>query len=373
MKMFALSCKLEREFRCVELAEMMTQNVVTLAMRYASRSRRMVLAQRLSELALEKANQLQEEEGPDEQEEETEHTAARWNSGHGQHGRRAGVHHNTKHTNDEEECGDEMEDEGEMETAQEEEEEAAAAENKKRLNPFAKGAVSPEKPVLKPISKEGRVNPFKVSGSGKPSPSGGQPGPRVTNVLDSMASVRRPVPLSSSAGKPNKGPILKPLAPKPKTKTQSTLLHMTASKTAPKAVNKKPRENSELPADMPKRAEVPPPAPTVDNSENRKPKTGFQLWLEENRKSINADQPDLEEADIIKEAMSRFRTLSAEDRLAWTERAKGPQMGDADLKKRKRDGGAENDVELGTDENNAKKKKPLDTSAKLSAFAFNKS
>lgn len=46
---------------------MMTQSVVSLAIRYASRSRRMLLAQRLSELALEKASQLQEEEEPEEE------------------------------------------------------------------------------------------------------------------------------------------------------------------------------------------------------------------------------------------------------------------------------------------------------------------
>lgn len=46
-----------------------------------------------------------------------------------------------------------------------------------------------------------------------------------------------------------------------------------------------------------------------------RPRTGFQLWLEENRKSITADHPDLEETDVIKEAMGRFRTLSAEERL----------------------------------------------------------
>uniref|UniRef100_A0A671VQ80 WD repeat and HMG-box DNA-binding protein 1 n=1 Tax=Sparus aurata TaxID=8175 RepID=A0A671VQ80_SPAAU len=73
MKMFALSCKLEREFRCVELAQLMTQSVVTLAIRYASRSRRMALAERLSEIALEKANQIQEE-GPEEEEAELEYT-----------------------------------------------------------------------------------------------------------------------------------------------------------------------------------------------------------------------------------------------------------------------------------------------------------
>lgn len=55
---------------------------------------------------------------------------------------------------------------------------------------------------------------------------------------------------------------------------------------------------------------------------------------------------------------------------SWTERAKG-QTGD-DLKKRKRGGGGVGD-ETGpaeADENSAKKKKSLDPSAKLSAFAF---
>lgn len=75
-----LSCKLDREFRCVELAELMTQNVVTLAIRYASRSRRMALAQRLSEIALEKASEVQAEQ-LEEQEEESEYSSVRQHSG----------------------------------------------------------------------------------------------------------------------------------------------------------------------------------------------------------------------------------------------------------------------------------------------------
>lgn len=59
-----------------------------------------------------------------------------------------------------------------------------------------------------------------------------------------------------------------------------------------------------------------------------RPKTGFQLWLEENRKSITVDHPDLEETDVIKEAMGRFRTLSAEERLVRdTEREGGKKGG----------------------------------------------
>uniref|UniRef100_A0A672ZSX3 WD repeat and HMG-box DNA-binding protein 1 n=1 Tax=Sphaeramia orbicularis TaxID=375764 RepID=A0A672ZSX3_9TELE len=279
MKMFALSCKLEREFRCVELAELMTQNVVTLAIRYASRSRRMALAQRLSEIALEKASQSREEEEEEE---------AEFNS----------------------------------------------------------------------------VGSFQVPGSGKPSP-----GPaRVTNILDNMSSSRKPGPLSGSAGKGSKGPVLKPLAPRPKTKTQSTLLQMSGSKSADRKVN------AEVNAKTPSQADQPPPLATpTEDSENTRPKTGFQLWLEENRKSITADCPDLEETEVIKEAMGRFRTLTAEERMSWTERAKGPGGDAGDLKKRKREGGdgAENDV-AETDQNNAKKKKSVDASSKLSAFAFNK-
>uniref|UniRef100_A0A665WX90 WD repeat and HMG-box DNA-binding protein 1 n=1 Tax=Echeneis naucrates TaxID=173247 RepID=A0A665WX90_ECHNA len=223
MKMFALSCKLEREFRSVELAELMTQNVVTLAIRYASRSRRMALAQRLSEIALEKAGEIQGE-GQEEQEEEPEYSS------------------------------------------------------------------------IKKIGKVGRANPFKVRDpnvatcfltwtvktgtvltalieyfqvSEKPSSLSG---PRVTNILDNMTSSKKLNALSGSAGKQNKSPVLKPLAPRPKGKVSISLNLSLA-------------------------------------------KTGFQLWLEENRKSILADQPDLEETDVIKEAMGRFRTLSAEERL----------------------------------------------------------
>lgn len=65
-----LSCKLEREFRCVELADLMTPSVVNLAIKYASRSRRLNLAQRLSEVAVEKASELaaaqEDEEGEED-------------------------------------------------------------------------------------------------------------------------------------------------------------------------------------------------------------------------------------------------------------------------------------------------------------------
>lgn len=58
----------------MELAELMTPSVVSLAIRYASRSRRMALAERLSQLALEKASQIQEGEPEPEPEEAESYT-----------------------------------------------------------------------------------------------------------------------------------------------------------------------------------------------------------------------------------------------------------------------------------------------------------
>ncbi|XP_016887809.1 WD repeat and HMG-box DNA-binding protein 1 isoform X2 [Cynoglossus semilaevis] len=362
MKMFALSCKLEREFRSVELAEMMTQNVVTLAIRYASRSRRMALAQRLSEIALEKANQAQEDE-PEEQEEEPERPSVRRPSGFSQTEVTERHYSNRYNQEEEEDQGEEVCEEDEVQEMETEE----TAGIRKRSNPFAKDSASLVTPSLTPVTKVGRANPFKLPGSGKPSPSSVQP--RLTNILDNMTSGRKSTPQSGSAGKSNKIPVLKPLALKPKSKAQSTLLQMTG------AASKKNQGNTEPAVDQQKQPEATPPASTTE--ENKRPKTGFQLWLEENRKNIMADQPDIQETDIIREAMGRFRTLSAEERLSWTERAKG-QTGDAaDVKKRKRaTGGGEDveneDVQTDSDQNGAKKKKSLDSSSKLSAFAFNK-
>lgn len=116
-----------------------------------------------------------------------------------------------------------------------------------------------------------------------------------------------------------------------------------------------------------------------ENTENQRPKTGFQMWLEENRSDILSDNPDFsDEADIIKEGMIRFRVLSTEERKAWTNKAKGATASDgAEAKKRKHVVDeieeTENQKEKAKENlNMPKKQKPLDisTNQKLSAFAF---
>lgn len=54
----------------MELAHLMTQNAVNLAIKYASRSRKLILAQRLSELAVEKAAELAATQVEEEEEED---------------------------------------------------------------------------------------------------------------------------------------------------------------------------------------------------------------------------------------------------------------------------------------------------------------
>lgn len=339
MKMFALSCKLEREFRCVELAEMMTQPVVTLAIKYASRSRRMALAERLSQIALEKREEQEVEEEPQEEE-------------HSGFSRSEAPpprpHHSRPEVTEEEE---------------EEEEEDLETQPKKRVNPFARDAeASPEKASLKPVSvsKSARSNPFKVSSGVSPAQ------PRVANVLDNIPH-RKSAPLTSSSSKTKKSPVLKPLVQKPKSKTQ-TLLQMSSKVNTKKADPEQSwtESESEVPASAPQRSESP---THTENTENKRPQTGFQLWLEQHRKSILAENPDLEETDVIKEAMGRFRSLTAEERLSWTERAKGASA--EEPKKRKRDEGEGDEERREEASEEANAKKPKTAAAKLSAFAFN--
>ncbi|KAM5180737.1 WD repeat and HMG-box DNA-binding protein 1-like [Mantella aurantiaca] len=148
---------------------------------------------------------------------------------------------------------------------------------------------------------------------------------------------------------------------------QATLFQSVPSKSSAKS-----SPASEKPAKMASSQSAAP-----DNKEVKRPRTGFQLWLDENRQNILSENPELEESDVIKEGMSRFRSLTNEDRMIWTEKAKGDDAGDSKKRKRaeqeNRDS-AEDPREESQDSGATKKRKPFDQSAnqKLSAFAFNK-
>ncbi|XP_029806174.1 WD repeat and HMG-box DNA-binding protein 1 isoform X3 [Suricata suricatta] len=360
MKMLALSCKLEREFRCVELADLMTQNAVNLAIKYASRSRRLILAQRLSELAVEKAAELAatrvEEEEEDDFRKELNagysNTATEWSQP-------------TLRNKDEED---------EEDTGEADDKEEKPEIHKHEQNPFFKNANSSDVAAIKSgaviSSSQGRVNPFKVSANSK-EPAISVNSARSSNILDNMNKSSKKSALSRATNNEN-SPVIKPLVPKPKSKQASAASYFQ------KRISQADK-NEDANEENPKNSSSETPVLCPQNTESQRPKTGFQMWLEENRSNILSDNPDFsDEADIIKEGMIRFRGLSPEERKAWTTKAKGGTTSDgAEAKKRKRvvdeSHETENQKEKAKENLNLpKKQKPLDlsTNQKLSAFAF---
>uniref|UniRef100_A0A8C3W9N4 WD repeat and HMG-box DNA-binding protein 1 n=1 Tax=Catagonus wagneri TaxID=51154 RepID=A0A8C3W9N4_9CETA len=360
MKMLALSCKLEREFRCVELADLMTQNAVNLAIKYASQSRRLILAQKLSELAVEKAAELAATQAEEEEEEEDfrkklnagySNTPTEWSQPR--------LRNQVEEDTEDAEEADDIEEKPEI--------------HKDGQNPFFKSADSSDVPAIKSgavtSSNQGRINPFKVSGSSK-EPANSFSSVRSTNILDNMNKSKKPA--LNRATNNEKSSVIKPLVPKPKSK-QASATSFFQKKTS------QADKTEEIKEENPKNSSSETPAVCPQNAENQRPKTGFQMWLEENRSNILSDNPDFsDEADIIKEGMVRFRVLSTEERKAWAAKAKGGITSDgAEEKKRKRVVDESHETENQEEKtkenlNLPKKQKPLNLSAnqKLSAFAF---
>ncbi|NXA14635.1 WDHD1 protein, partial [Sapayoa aenigma] len=186
-------------------------------------------------------------------------------------------------------------------------------------------------------------------------------------------------------------PVIKPLIPKPKSKQASAASFFQPRTPAPnpcerivegreeKAVEGREEKTVEGREEKTENKSNEIKVTAQESTENRRPKTGFQMWLEENRANILTDNPDLNEAEVIKEGMSRFRMLTSEERMVWTEKAKG--VNDlAEEKKRKRPTAEEDEVrksqeQKSEDTNVSKRTKPSEqsTNARLSAFAFKQS
>ncbi|XP_046503248.1 WD repeat and HMG-box DNA-binding protein 1 [Equus quagga] len=362
MKMLALSCKLEREFRCVELADLMTQNAVNLAIKYASRSRRLILAQRLSELAAEKAAELAATQVEQDKEEE-EDFRKKLNTGYS----------NTATEWSQPSLGNQVE-EDEEDTGEVNDVEEKPEIRKHGQNPFSKSANSADVPAIKSgavtSGSQGRVNPFKISANSKePAISVNS---RSANILDNMNKSSRKSLVLNRGTNNEKSPVIKPLVPKPKSKQASAASYFQKR-------TSQDDKTEEVKEQNPKSSSSETPAVCPQNTENQRPKTGFQMWLEENRSNILSDNPDfVDEADIIKEGMIRFRALSTDERKAWATKGKGEAASDGvGAKKRKRvvdeSHETENQKEKAKENlNSPKKQKPLDlsTNQRLSTFAF---
>ncbi|XP_078720562.1 WD repeat and HMG-box DNA-binding protein 1 [Lampetra fluviatilis] len=324
MKMFALACKLDREFRCVEVAHMMTPAALTLAIKYASRSRHLGLAERLAELA----RSLEDEAEAKAEDEEDVEVA-----------------------------------ENEAETAAEE---PLVRRDADRSRPVLQSNrdQEPSLPIRPgPVVRKSaihRSNPFKVSAEAATS---SEERPPCSSILDSMSKPRR------SAPTPSPGP--QPAKPKAK---QTTLFGMSLKGKDQEVAGD--AQKKEEPGDTQKKEAA--GVITKDKEAVRCVRTGFELWLRENRELVEAGRSDLGEEDLVRDGTARFRELSSQEKKEWNAKAKAfvqEAKEVEDFKRMREEPADENDRKAPPDDERAsKRKRPLAavTSVQLSAFAFSK-
>ncbi|KAJ8309582.1 hypothetical protein KUTeg_014456 [Tegillarca granosa] len=265
MKLFALSARSDREYRALEVCELMPdQHTLQLAIKYASRLKHIQLAERISELVRRKLEE--EEAGGEEQEEEDTYSQPiverRWAQRNGNPG-----------DNAEEDQEEEQEEDGVNQY--EGEEEVDSTPSGPVLNLKSSKSEKTSKPQFQ---LSGRSNPFRVS-----TPSKGTGSTKGTQVFDSMtrkkAEKTTPV-LTAPTGKS-----------KNNSKTQSS-----QAKIFPSKKTKTTKSDN------------------INNSTSEKTPSAFDLWLAENKESIVEENPDVSEEDVISIATEKFRQIPKEER-----------------------------------------------------------
>ncbi|CAH1793164.1 unnamed protein product [Owenia fusiformis] len=354
MKLFALSCKADREFRALEICELMPdQKTLQLAIKYAAKSRHLQLAQRIGEVAQRK----QEEEEAAAQsmmgniEEDTQDFRSVINASNSQQGTQNTWSSNTAPSTADDVIVDDNE------TMEEEEMDEEDADNAKQSTFVTLKNKKVEPPSNATPShgfdSQTRKNPFKI---GTPKSASQPTSVRGTSVFDAMKKV------SPAAKKAS--PIIQPKKIIKKKGAQGKIFQMKKAKN-----DETENKNTDSPV-------------------AEKPVSAFQLWLDANKQTLEEENPDYSgEDDLTKLATQEWRKLSKEQRQEWQEKARGPNPGtpstpnDTD-KKRKRDdenldasplSSKVKDTDI--EQNDSKKKKPLSqsTNSKLAGFAFGKS
>ncbi|XP_035688519.1 WD repeat and HMG-box DNA-binding protein 1-like [Branchiostoma floridae] len=377
MKLFALACKADRECRAAELCELMDVNRLNFAIKYASRVKRIALAEFLNDLARRKVEEEAGEQQEQEEEEEEDfrgyldsqknHIETEWSQPSTPSVLRSSG--TSQRSSRQQQVQEEEEDEEmEMEDREEEEEETDSADVKRRSGPILTKNTKSSYPKTALSLTQERKNPFKVSSQ----PKTPTEAPRGSSVFDKMKKTSPGSRAKSKTALSPRGDLKtasKTSATSKKQSTQSTLL-MAAKKPRKQEPENQPKTSSE------------------DQEENKKVVKGFDLWFEQERATLQEENSEESDAGLFQLAIRGWRKLDKQEQKDWNEKAK--QMSettsqDADLKKRKRESESE-ETSQGDDESlkgdktledsssQAKKKKPLSTSvnSKLSAFAFNK-
>lgn len=334
LKLFALATRADREYRALDVAQLMRAEVVQGAAQYAARCHHLALAERVGRLA----QKLQEGE---------------W------------------------------EEEADVEEVEEDPEEEALAAASKMIKAFRdtsreKGATLRPKPLL--VRKASRTQPEEgaVEDEGPLSPEKDWNSVYRPQTIQPVQSFVNPFKKSSQPLQAAKGldAVLKDTAAKP-TVTGDTESEEDGTKrakdgsrqmtlfTKPKGQENAPRngqtESRECERDAPSQ-------PTVATAK----KSGFQLYVDAILDELESENLDLEKEGLVRVAARKFRELSAEERAEWNNRARvGSQPDDAaSAAKRKSD--SQTDSETKRPKPSCVNGESSMTSSKLSNFSFQK-
>ncbi|XP_078484229.1 WD repeat and HMG-box DNA binding protein 1 [Ciona intestinalis] len=384
MRLFALCCKSDAEYQAFDVCSMMPSSAsMSLAIKYSSRIRKIMLAQRLSEVCQEKVQEEQEAilkqqrkvmqimESDDEEEEEDFRTELQ--SGYSAAETEWSSQKSTRKPTSSRPADVDNDDDDVTVTSQ-------STEPRKEMETNKEVKVKPVRSLSSQLAGS-RKNPFKksvssVTSSTKPSTSAASPS---GSVLD---GIKRATPVHQSK-KQTEG--AKGSKSKEKKSGQSTLFSTKLNLTStPKP--KKTSQRSKLDANEEDEVQVLQEKPTAADNEEvpRIPTTrvisGVQLFLEEHLQSIEEQHPDLDGIEVRKIGIKQFRALPAEEKQTWNSRAKSNK---ATASKRKHevdenDPPNSDDVILSTnpaknlrlDLDESTDAESGDARAKLSAFAY---
>lgn len=299
MKMFALSCRADREVRAADICKMMTtEHAWTLAIKYASRSRKIHLAEKLSEMA---AQLLKEDDDDDDVDEED--TAEIWERTDSRRiGKREPPQEDEEEEYEEEEAGSD-DDNVDMETDDLPDMKPILPKQRSAaLKPKQKTSMLP----LTPVSSEKR-NPFRKHAMASEEPKDepeSSPTVRGTNVFDSMK--RRQ---NTNEQKKKKKQETSPPSTKDTRKNKKSQMTLMSS-----MGNKKQEKTAE---------EIEEHKEERKESSAKKPASAFHLWLAENRATIASENPEVEtEPEILKLAIQKWRDIDPDTKKEWNDKAK---------------------------------------------------
>ncbi|XP_005097892.2 WD repeat and HMG-box DNA-binding protein 1 isoform X1 [Aplysia californica] len=347
MKLFAFAAKAEREFRAVEVCDMMEdQSLLHLAATYATRLKRIQLAERVGKIMHKRQEEAETVANEDDSEEEdTQEVEVRTSSSNRQAEEQSDA------------------DDDDMEVA--EDDNADSQEQPSTPGPMLKTNI--DKECRSKDRSSGRQNPFKIA---SPAERSGKKGSQVFDKMEKSTPKAAPTfaPLPVSIKKSVK-------------KTSSGQAKLTGFKKGDSTKSKQSDGAKQV-----KQEVVLSQYSTEETSENepvKKKVSAFDLWLEENKGDLREEFPELSDEDLSQKAAQAFRALSKEERQVWVQKAKSQtETNSADSSKKRK--ASTDDVSKQEDTNSttllkkhksgesaADKKTPLSqtTNAKLAKFA----